>query len=46
MTEDKRRALVPLTKQARANRSLAFRVRLVLAWATTPTQTAVGAPID
>lgn len=42
MTDDERRALMRLTTRARANRSLAFRARLVLACADGATNTAVA----
>lgn len=42
VTDDERRALVRLTKRPRANRSLAFRARLVLACADGATNTAVA----
>src|SRR5580765_8466169 len=42
VTETERTELVRLTKRAHVNRLLAFRVRLVLACADTPTDTAVA----
>ena len=42
MTEDERGGLIRLTKRGRANRSLAFRARLVLACADGAMNTAVG----